>query len=102
MLARTARCSLLPSLHNGQLQIGWGGVSKEKTGGPRTRFPAEIKCQKCGQTGSAIWEEATQPNPDGPKPVLISLPDGFYHRVRRDHDAPPDIVCGACGAIVRD
>lgn len=77
-------------------------MSKDVSGGPRARFPVRIKCAKCGQTGSAIWEEAAAPNPDGPKPVLISLPDGFYHRMQKDHGAPPQLVCGNCGSIIHD
>jgi len=41
-------------------------------------------------------------NPAGLQPMLISLPDGFYHRVRRDHAEPPDVVCSGCGAVVLD
>ena len=74
----------------------------DQDGEPRARFPAEIKCGKCGQDGIAIWEEAVRPNPGGLKPLLISLPDGFYNRIRRHHASPPDIVCGQCGSIVRD
>jgi hypothetical protein len=62
----------------------------------RDIFPIALRCPKCGQTGTAMWEENSHISPDGPEPTLASLSDGFY---RRDGEGPagaPLIVCRQC------
>ena len=68
----------------------------------RERFPVPMVCPKCKQVGLAVWEEAALPNPAGLWPTLISLPEGFYHRVQNNNSAEPEIVCGKCGAVQPD
>jgi hypothetical protein len=68
----------------------------------RKRFPVAIACPKCKQKGTAIWEEAVLPNPQGLAPELIILPEGFFHRVRKNVSTVPEIACHKCGAPVPD
>ncbi len=68
----------------------------------RQQFPVAIACPKCGTKGVAIWEEAVLPNPQGLAPALLSLPDQFFHRVRRNMSAVPEIVCHKCGKALPD
>jgi hypothetical protein len=49
-----------------------------------------------------IWEEAAAPNPDGLKPELVALPDGFYKRERQGIPGLPHIVCGQCDFVLPD
>jgi hypothetical protein len=70
--------------------------------GDRVRFTVAMTCPTCRKTGDAIWEEAALPNPEGLKPQLLSLPDGFYHRMRHDFAGLPEIVCAKCGQVQTD
>jgi uncharacterized OB-fold protein len=80
-----------------------GGIAMaDGLSGGRQQFPVTVICPKCSQTGSAIWEENTLPNPRGLKPMIISLPDGFYHRVKKNHSLLPEVVCEKCGTVVLD
>jgi hypothetical protein len=59
-------------------------------------------CPKCYQTGVALWEEAALQNPDGLHRTLVSLTDGFYHRVRKNLIKVPEIICDSCGTVQPD
>jgi hypothetical protein len=65
----------------------------------REKFPVPIKC-KCGQVGSAIWEESAQPNPKGPRPVLLEVSSGFYLRLRKRDIGTTEIMCAVCESVV--
>jgi hypothetical protein len=73
----------------------------EKRVQAREKFAAPIKC-RCGQEGSAFWEENALPNPRGPMPVLLDVSGGFYFRLRKKNVARTEIVCGLCERIVPD
>ena len=84
------------------LNWAWGLAVSDENAGGRERFPVKIKCPRCKQIGSAIWEEAARPNPEGLKPTLISLPVGFYHRARKDLAGLPELVCDDCQTVILD
>jgi hypothetical protein len=64
----------------------------------REKFAVQIKC-KCGQVGSATWEENAQLSPRGPMAVLLSVSSGFYMRVTKKHIGKTEIVCAVCDAV---
>jgi hypothetical protein len=57
----------------------------------------DVQAQRLGCLGRAAL-----PNPHGLEPKLVTLPDGFYHRILNNHALPPEIVCGKCGSVVLD
>jgi hypothetical protein len=65
----------------------------------RVRIKVELRCPKCKQIGSAIWEENSAPSPNGPEPVLFSVSDGFYQRMTNNH-RDLQTRCVKCDAIV--
>jgi len=60
----------------------------------RDTFPIPLRCPKCGQTGTAMWEENSRISPAGPEPSLAGISNGFYRR-ERANDLPL-IVCRQC------
>ena len=66
---------------------------------PRKQFPVKMQCPKCQQTGTAIWEETRLPNPRGLQPILLSLPGGFYLRVKNTVLEGTEVVCNKCGTV---
>jgi predicted RNA-binding Zn-ribbon protein involved in translation (DUF1610 family) len=68
----------------------------------RTKFPVKIKCPKCGQTGSAMWEENSDISPRGPMSALDSLSDGFFQRIKDARTHSPEVVCRNCGTALPD
>ena len=68
----------------------------------RVSVPVPIACRKCGQAGTAVWEEEAMPNRKGLKPALVSLSDEFYQRAHVSLATLPEIVCAKCGAVVPD
>jgi len=67
----------------------------------REKFAVPIKC-KCGQVGSATWEESAQLNPKGARPVLLDVSSGFYLRLRKKDIGKTEIVCAVCESVVPD
>lgn len=74
----------------------------EEQSSDRLRFPVVIECPRCKHSGSVIWEEAAEPNPDGLKPKLVTLPHGFYQKPREGIPGAPQIVCGQCDFVLPD
>lgn len=68
----------------------------------REKFPVKIKCPKCGQTGSALWEENNEISPRGPMSSLESLSDGFHQRIKNASTHLPEVVCSGCGTVLPD
>jgi hypothetical protein len=66
----------------------------------RTWSPVKLKCPKCGQTGSALWEEKGDVSPRDPMASLENLSDGFYHRIKNAHTHLPEVVCNSCGSVL--
>jgi hypothetical protein len=66
---------------------------------PRERFAVPIKC-KCGQVGSATWEENAQISPKGPQLMLLGVSDGFYERLQKKNWSGSEIVCAVCEAVI--
>jgi hypothetical protein len=58
------------------------------------RFSTRIECRKCGQSGSATWDEI-----DG-ELIQVEQSDEFSQRVGRENRPLfPETVCGGCGAL---
>lgn len=52
-----------------------------------------LKCARCGQIGSAVWESPLPPS----RHELISLSNGFYERLTmKPITSQPEIMCGDC------
>ena len=66
----------------------------------RLRFPVVVECPQCKHSGSVIWEEAAKPTPDGLRPELVELPQGFHQRAGTE--GTPQIVCAHCGFALPD
>ena len=66
----------------------------------RKNFTLLIKC-RCGQRGSATWEEKPHPGPQGRMPAPHGVSAGFYVRVRKNDISASEIACAACNAVVR-
>lgn len=64
------------------------------------RIAIPLNC-KCGQTGTALWEENAPGGLIEPEPVLIRL-DGFYERVARKPPYQIELACLECGAVQPD
>jgi hypothetical protein len=56
------------------------------------QFRVEIRCRKCGHTGSALWEDGAMGS------TLISL-EGFYERLASKPPHAIQVVCNACGEV---
>jgi len=68
----------------------------------RGRFAVTIKC-KCGQIGSATWEENARLGPNGPTPALLEVSKGFYYfRFPKKDMGRTEIMCAVCESIVPD
>jgi hypothetical protein len=65
----------------------------------RPHFVVRVIC-KCGQVGSATWEENGQITPQGPRPMLVGISSGFYERVRKKDIGQTEVVCAVCEAVV--
>jgi len=63
----------------------------------RDQFTIPLKC-RCGQTGTAVWEENGAVSPAGPQPYLVNLSDGFYERIKKKDRKSIELVCARCGA----
>jgi hypothetical protein len=68
----------------------------------REKFPVKFSCLKCGQVGSATWEENAEVSPKGPMPLLLGVSSGFYQRMCEPHTGSMEIVCGVCESVVPD
>lgn len=66
----------------------------------REKFPVKIKCPKCGQVGSATWEENADVSLHGPMSQLLYVSNGFYQRVVKQDRGAIETVCDACGTVV--
>lgn len=69
----------------------------------RSRFPVQITCPHCGQTGTLLWEEddGRTSGPKG-KRTLIAPAPGFHVEQGRTESGDPLIVCDACDEIQAD
>ena len=65
----------------------------------RDQFHANLACGRCGATGHAVWEENSDVVPEGPMGQLITLSEGFFQRVRKNHQGQPEIACVKCGMV---
>ncbi len=69
----------------------------------REPFAVPLKCPNCGQTGTAIWEEADAfSRQKGPQRELKLLSAGFFQRPARMAALDPQIVCDRCDTIQPD
>jgi hypothetical protein len=74
-------------------------MSDERTG-DRQKFPVTVICPRCKRSGPAVWEEAEHPVAGVADHALVSLPEGFYHRVRKNRVLETEVVCAKCGSVV--
>jgi hypothetical protein len=65
----------------------------------REKFAAPIKC-RCGQIGSAVWEESDAPVNGALRPVLQEVSSGFYMRLQKKNLSRTEVVCAVCEAVV--
>jgi hypothetical protein len=65
----------------------------------RDQFHANLACGRCGATGHAVWEENSDVVPEGPMGQLITLSEGFFQRVPKNHQGQPEIACVKCGMV---
>ncbi len=65
----------------------------------RAPFSIDLKCHRCGETGTSVWEENTRIGPDGPQTELISPSAGFYERLTRKRPHQIELVCHTCDAV---
>jgi hypothetical protein len=69
----------------------------------REKFSVPVKCGRCGQQGTIVWEEnAGDSLCRGPQTTLVAVPAGFYERVARNHRGTVEIVCGRCNTVLPD
>jgi hypothetical protein len=69
----------------------------------RERFSVPVKCGRCGQQGTIVWEEnAGDALSRGPQTTLVSISSGFYERVARSHRGSVEIVCQRCNTVLPD
>ena len=68
----------------------------------REKFAAKIKCPKCGQIGSATWEENADLSPKGPMSQLLNVSSGFYQRMVKPERRTIETVCGVCETVIPD
>ncbi len=69
----------------------------------REPFAIAIKCPKCGQAGSAIWEETDAfSRQHGPQRTLKLLSSGFFQRPAPMPALDPQIVCDRCDTVLPD
>lgn len=68
----------------------------------RDQFNTRLECGHCGASGHAVWEENSSINPEGPMGRLITLSDGFFQRMPRNHQGQPEIACSRCGQVHAD
>jgi len=65
----------------------------------QSKFATDIRCQKCGQNGTAAWERETSET-GRTRFILVRLCDNFYERVSKKAHSRVEIVCGACGHTI--
>lgn len=65
----------------------------------RRQFVVELRCPDCDGTASAVWEENSELNPDGPQRRMVALIGDFHSEVGRTKSGGPFIVCNKCDAI---
>jgi hypothetical protein len=68
----------------------------------REKFAVKIKCPKCGQIGSATWEENAELSPKGPMSQLLNVSSGFYQRVGKADRGAIETMCGVCETVIVD
>lgn len=68
----------------------------------RLRFPVVIECPHCKHAGSVIWEESAEPSPDGLRPELVEMPEGFSQLARSGVAGVLQIVCEHCDFVLPD
>jgi hypothetical protein len=68
----------------------------------REKLAVKIKCPKCGQIGSATWEENAEMSPKGPMSQLLSVSSGFYQRAVKTDRGAIETACDACETVVPD
>ena len=69
----------------------------------RERFSVPVKCGRCGQQGTIIWEENTgDALTRGPQTSLVAVSSGFYERIARNHRGSVEIVCERCNTVLPD
>lgn len=68
----------------------------------RDQFHANLACGRCGATGHAVWEENSEIAPEDSMGQLITLSDGFFQRVPKNHQSQPEIACVKCGMMHAD
>jgi hypothetical protein len=68
----------------------------------REKFAVKIECPKCGQIGSATWEENAEMSPKGPMSQLLSVSSGFYQRVVKLDRGAIETFCGVCETVIVD
>ena len=65
----------------------------------RRQVTVPLRCPKCGQVGTATWEEN---EPDalvaGLQSSLQGVSKGFYWRTGVSYRGNPEIMCERCGA----
>jgi hypothetical protein len=66
----------------------------------RDKFAVPITCSKCGQVGSATWEENSYVSPKGPQALLRGVSNGFYERLQKTNYSRSAIVCAVCETVV--
>lgn len=59
----------------------------------------QLQCPKCGSSGIALWETASD-LPDMRK--LLSLSEGFYQRPLIGETGKAEIICDHCGTGQRN
>ena len=68
----------------------------------RDQFHTNLACGRCGATGHAVWEDNSDITADGPMGRLITLSEGFFQRMRKNHQGQPEIACVTCGMVHSD
>jgi hypothetical protein len=70
----------------------------------REEFAVKLRCPKCDQHGTAIWEETDAAHRhDGPQRVLKFVSAGFsFSRDKLSSSGDPEIVCDHCEAVQAD
>ena len=67
----------------------------------RQQFQVDLNCPGCAAKGVAMWEENSDPNPQGPESRLLNLSGPFARQAGAIADQP-DIACLSCGAVLAD
>lgn len=69
----------------------------------RDRFALPIRCIRCGQIGSVVWEENMgSSQPAGPERTLVRISSGFHTGDAETQSHDKQIVCDICDEIVPD